>query len=185
MITLEKLIDVVSEELKINLRENSRRRDVIVARAIYYQLAFKDLRISSSTQVGKALGKDHATVLHGIKTVIPMLDMYYPRVAESYRLLKRQFDVRSKNMTIEDKYYDLLIKYNKLLDIYGNDIQEHKRDLNSVSQESRLRLVSYTDWKKQGTDTVYKERKGQIIKEQLKARVTRNMLLGNVQQAKR
>lgn len=183
MITLEKLIDVVGEELKINLRENSRRRDVVVARAVYYQLAFKDLRLATLTRIGKSLGKDHATVLHGIKTVIPMLDMYYPRVAEKYRLLRWQFDFQSKNMTIEDKYYDLLIKYNKLLDIYGNDIQEHKRDINPVPQESSIRFATHTEWKNKGVDSVDKKRKRQESKESIKARASRNLLFRNVQQA--
>ena len=183
MITLEKLIDVVGDELKINLRKNTRTREVIVARAVYYQLAMKDLKIGSSVKVGKAIGKDHATVLHSIKNIIPKLHIYYPKVHESYMLLKKKFDVQDEKATFEDKYYNILIKYNKLLDIYGNDIQKHKRDINPVPQESSIRLATHTEWKNKGVDSVDKKRKRQESKESIKARASRNLLFRNVQQA--
>jgi hypothetical protein len=183
MMTLDKLIDIVGRETGVNLRANTRKTDVVVARAIYYQLAHKDLRLASSSTIGESLGKDHATVLHGIKTHIPMLQTYFPSYYDNYLVLKQKLNVPSKKMTIKEKYYDMLIKYNKLLEIYGNDIQKHKRDIDSVSQESRICFVTYPEWKKQRIDKLYTERKRQDFKKRIEAEPSSDMLLGNLQQA--
>jgi hypothetical protein len=184
MITLEKLIGIVSSELGVDLTKNNRTREVIVARAVYYQLAMKDLKLGSSILVGKSVNKDHATVLHALKSIIPMLHVYYPDVHEKYMVLKKKFDVRDDNKSFEDKYYNILIKYNKLLDIYGNDIQKHKGDIDPVPQKSSIRFATYSEWKKQGTDSVDTKGKRQESKESFKARASRNMLFRNIQQEK-
>ena len=52
----------------------SRKREVVVARHIFMYLMRKRKENFSLASIGAHLGKDHATVLHGNKTVSNMLD---------------------------------------------------------------------------------------------------------------
>lgn len=50
------------------LRSKSRKREIVENRQIYFKRA-KDLTACSLASIGALVGKDHATVLHGIKVV--------------------------------------------------------------------------------------------------------------------
>jgi len=67
---LKEIRRVIEKQVGHPLDLNSRKRDVILARALYYKVARDffngDSRFSLSA-IGKELGKDHATVLHSIK----------------------------------------------------------------------------------------------------------------------
>ena len=52
----------------------SRKREVVVARHIFMYLMRKRKENFSLASIGAHLGKDHATVLHGNKTVTNMID---------------------------------------------------------------------------------------------------------------
>ena len=58
--------NAVNTAFNRQIQEESRRRDVVYSRAIYYKLA-KDYSGKSLAKIGKAVNKDHATVIHGLK----------------------------------------------------------------------------------------------------------------------
>ena len=73
MIELDELIDYVNDNLNIDIRQNTRKREVIDARAFYYELA-RRLTNYSLDKIGKPLGKNHATVSHSLKNVVMYLN---------------------------------------------------------------------------------------------------------------
>lgn len=69
---LETLQKVIEARLKIDLRKNTRKQEYIFARALFYALAYDGKRFTYST-IGKYMGKDHATIIHSIKNVLPQV----------------------------------------------------------------------------------------------------------------
>lgn len=73
MIELDELIDYVNETLDLDIRENTRKREVVEARAFYYELARK-LTNYSLDKIGNSLDKHHSTVLYSLKNVVMYLN---------------------------------------------------------------------------------------------------------------
>ena len=83
----------------------SREREMVYMRSIYYKLC-KDFTFESLTKIGKAVNKDHATVIHGLKKRKKKLPTYpivirkkYQKVSRNkvmffYCLISRYFDER-------------------------------------------------------------------------------------------
>ena len=59
--------DLVESHLGVNISCRSRKREVVYGRAIYYQLA-RDFTPHPLALIGGEINKDHASVLHGLKT---------------------------------------------------------------------------------------------------------------------
>ncbi len=95
-ITLERIMDVVSEEFGI-LREHivgkSRKREVVLARQTVMHFA-KLLTHQSLKSIGAYFaGRDHSTVIHALRTIEGYMDtdpQFNARVDRIERLLKRQ-----------------------------------------------------------------------------------------------
>ena len=59
---------IVTQQVGIDISLKTRRRNYSDARAMYYSMCKKYATDDSSlTSIGKTVGKDHATVLHGLK----------------------------------------------------------------------------------------------------------------------
>jgi len=85
--TLKLLKKLIEERLDLKLMEHTRRADYVYARALFYGLAYNTQCYSLST-IGKYLGKDHATVLHSIKNVLPQVLKveYYIKIYNELRV---------------------------------------------------------------------------------------------------
>lgn len=70
-INLEGILSEVSGKANIpveTLKMKTRKREIVEARQIYFKRAKRETSFSLAS-IGALVGKDHATVLHGIKTV--------------------------------------------------------------------------------------------------------------------
>ena len=67
---LRLLARVIEDRLGVDLKNNSRHISFVYARALFYSLAYSTKSYSYSS-IGKYVGRDHATVLHGINNVLP------------------------------------------------------------------------------------------------------------------
>lgn len=70
-VNLNGILFDISQKSRIpieTLKAKTRKREVVEARQIYFKRA-KELTTSSLASIGELVGRDHATVLHGIKTV--------------------------------------------------------------------------------------------------------------------
>ena len=60
-------------ELGVDIDIESRAREIVYARAIYYKLC-REFTKQPLSAIGREVGKDHATVLHACKTVNNLMD---------------------------------------------------------------------------------------------------------------
>ena len=66
---------VVREVTRTDVRSQSRHRPNVEARAIYFHLC-KQFTSLSLYEIGKTMGKDHATVIHGVKRCLEWSELY-------------------------------------------------------------------------------------------------------------
>ena len=66
--TLEYFKSVVNNVCGLNINDNTRQRDYIYARTMYYGLARK-YTFYSLKVIGESVGRDHATVLHALRNL--------------------------------------------------------------------------------------------------------------------
>jgi hypothetical protein len=80
---LSKIKSFVEHETGINdISENKRTRNLVNARAIYCQIAFK-LTHYTLDEIGRVVNYHHSTVLHS-KKVFDTFDLYEPKCLEIY-----------------------------------------------------------------------------------------------------
>jgi len=60
--------ELVEEYFNVKINKNTRRREYVEARAIYYNILRENFRYSL-TQIGETMNKDHATVLYAINKI--------------------------------------------------------------------------------------------------------------------
>lgn len=77
-IMYNKIIDLVNKKTGLDIRKRSRKQDYVFSRCIYYDIAYNHLKLGTLYEVGKQLGLDHATVIHSLKNILPILDNYAP-----------------------------------------------------------------------------------------------------------
>ena len=80
--TIEAIILNVNEELNINVRDKSRVRLYVFARAVVYDILRKHLKMSL-VDISKVFNNNHATVLHSLNQ-LPYTIKYDPELQHSY-----------------------------------------------------------------------------------------------------
>lgn len=127
--------------LGIDLSFRSRKRSNVYARAVYFKLCKEYTRLSL-TDIGASVNVDHATVIHGINNVFPIVMQYDGHLQDLYedyrysnnhdaesifenysRLLKENIELRNKIKDVKDSE-SLLDR--RFIDLY-NDIPKGKK----------------------------------------------------------
>jgi FtsZ-binding cell division protein ZapB len=103
----KQLKKAIKEVTGIDINENSRKREIIEARAIYYKLIRLIDKKKSLKSIGQTVGKDHATVLHSLNNY-DMFEKFNP----SLRLYTRE--VLARLDYTSDTNYDDKIKDKKI-----------------------------------------------------------------------
>lgn len=82
----------IQDFFKIDINQKTRKREVVEARFMYYELCRKNRM--SLAQIGRFVGKDHATVLHGTKRfeILCEVDIDFKK---NFQALKSIVDFRS------------------------------------------------------------------------------------------
>lgn len=73
MDTLKTIYKYVNNQLNIDIKEDTRKRKYSEGRALFYGLS-KSLTKETLGTIGNYLGRDHTTVIHGIKNILPIID---------------------------------------------------------------------------------------------------------------
>jgi hypothetical protein len=121
--------DLVDKELGLDISRNTRKQDYVFARVIYYKLA-RDYTSYSLSTIGSLLGKDHATVLHGVR-----LFESFNQVPNAYRKQLEAFEkINSKLDTMDLKNEESIVT--RLLR-EKNDIIERLSEQNNKYNELR------------------------------------------------
>jgi hypothetical protein len=106
---IEKVKEIINEELGVNIDKNVRKRNYVEARALYYTILKNSTNLTLS-QIGNIVNKNHATVLHGIKNLQDWMDQNaYLQHAYNNVLDKidKDFQEYTGTKDIKRKYADL------------------------------------------------------------------------------
>lgn len=93
---LEGIKNYVERIFKVNLLKETRKREVVYSRALYYKLC-REHSDKSLEEIGKLLNKDHSTVLHGLNNTFPTIYRY----EEAYRDAYLEFNVANDIFTAD------------------------------------------------------------------------------------
>jgi hypothetical protein len=104
----KRIQQLVTQYTKTEIATNSRKREHVYARAIYFKLC-KDLTQLTLKEIGQTLNKTHATVIHSINNIFPAIKLYDKKLYNVYAEL-----TNNDEMPIEQRYMHLKEKYNKL-----------------------------------------------------------------------
>jgi hypothetical protein len=101
-VQLETIKDYIEANIKVSLKKKTRARDMCYARAVYYKLA-KRYTVQSLSSIGKLVGRDHATVLHGLKLFDEAV-MY----SEPLKIVYDSFSINVENKNLEEADSNML-----------------------------------------------------------------------------
>tara|TARA_R100001463_G_scaffold71708_4_gene125529 strand:- start:1892 stop:2293 length:402 start_codon:yes stop_codon:yes gene_type:complete len=122
---IEEIRILVERELELDLSHPSRLRARVYARAVYFKLC-RQHTFESLNDIGASVGRDHATVLHGIKIFDDVIIEYEMNLYEVYdklnKLISKCNKTRERDIKPEkyyrDKYAGLLVEHRTLLNEY-------------------------------------------------------------------
>ena len=77
----EKIIEIIKQELGLDVTQESRKREIIEARSLYFYVIKQLYPKRPLTKIGSALGKDHTTVIHALKN-FAMYQEYNPKIEQ-------------------------------------------------------------------------------------------------------
>tara|TARA_R100000329_G_scaffold104015_1_gene85403 strand:- start:16231 stop:16680 length:450 start_codon:yes stop_codon:yes gene_type:complete len=124
---IKKIRKEVEEATSQDLSVKSRNRQLVYARAIYFKLC-KEKTTFTLQRIADTLEVNHATVLHAINNVFPVIQREEPLLYEIYNKIKSEDDVNY----LKENYYALRNEYEKLLKLKTYD--EHE-ELVSIVRE--------------------------------------------------
>ncbi len=130
---MKKIQLIIEEETGLELNSPIRDRQHVYARTIYFKLC-RERTHKTLKQIGESINKNHATVIHALKNVFPMLMQYEPTFEKTYSKIKSDEDLQP----IELRYEKLQSKYDLLYDLLKDQIDtlpnKAKKLINSEAQ---------------------------------------------------
>ncbi len=127
------LLNIIEQYLDVNLLDPSRKQRIISGRMIYYKLLREQHH--GYTAIAESLNKNHATVIHAIKT----FDDLYPldkELRQSYEIIKEIFYDIEGNHPLTFTTRPELIE--KLI-----DLEKRNKSLFLLSEELKNSLKNY------------------------------------------
>lgn len=123
---LEYLVKKVNKHFECDIKTNTRERDIVMARGAFFWLA-KHVSKKSVKKIGEAVGRDHTSVVYGLKNFNDWLrfDEFFKADFESLKIA-----VLSEFKTEKLTPQSMLYKYNCLVienDILKKEIKKLKR----------------------------------------------------------
>lgn len=93
---LEIILNEVNEFFNIDIRKQTRKREYVYARFVFYKLAKELNPFCSSVMIGRFLGKNHATVLYGNKQLENIIEYN-----QDLKLINSYYTLLSRLKTIK------------------------------------------------------------------------------------
>ena len=129
---LEILADLVESETGFNIRKRNKKREVTYARALYCKLA-REIREDGDqynySKIGRAIKRDHATVLHNINVIFPfaikeykykyLYDCMQVLINEDYN----EDDLEERKNTIKDLQDAIKVRDEKIIELKRDNIR--------------------------------------------------------------
>ncbi len=113
----EKIKELILNELGLDVNKESRKREIIEARSLYFYLLKRLYPKMSLAAIGESMNKNHATVVHALKN-FPMYENYNTKILDCKNLILHLLGGEvEQEMTEEDKFkkklHDLEQELNK------------------------------------------------------------------------
>lgn len=140
-IDLKFIQDAIERNTGLELTKNTRQRDYVFSRIIYYKLA-REYTTLSLKKIGAPMKKNHATVLHALKS-FNLIQMYEPALYEIYVKFKERYPVelfinKNSNIEFQESESERLFSINQDLtnkvDMYREEIAKLNAKLIDLSQ---------------------------------------------------
>jgi len=114
--TIPTIKELVEKHFRQNIDTESRERNLIYMRAIYYKLCHENTR-HSLHKIGNYVNRNHATVINGIRTFDDVLLTQEPFYwVESYNAL---------DLIVKDRLRDVDTRVETLRELYTESIKEN------------------------------------------------------------
>jgi len=123
----EMIKEIVDNYFELDLKRNTRKRNYVEARAVFYKLCREFTKLSLE-QIGQQVNKDHASVLHGIKSLNNWIEQDN-RIKNNLRILRgkvRNFENEKDNVIELDE--SIVLKYVQLKE----QIKEQEEIINDL-----------------------------------------------------
>ena len=139
---------IVENYFEISISRNTRKRQYVEARAIYFKLCREFTQLSLE-QIGKSVNRDHASVLHGVKSINTWVQVD-KRMNNNMRILKNKIVnyQKEKDETVELNE-SIVLKYIQLKEQVKwqeEMIQKLNTDLNEITIKHDKREKFYTKY---------------------------------------
>ncbi len=131
---INKIRKEVEEATMQDLSSRRRQRELVYARAIYFKLC-KEKTTSTLKRIADTLGLNHATVLHAINNVFPLIKKDEPYLYEIYSRIKNSDDlkyIKENYNALRKEHESLINKYEKLIQL--KTVDEHEEIVDIVRQ---------------------------------------------------
>ena len=144
----ETIKEIVESYFELSISRNTRKRQYVEARAIYFKLCREFTQLSLE-QIGKSVKRDHASVLHGVKSINTWVQVD-KRMNNNMRILKNKiinYQVE-KDKTVELNE-SIVLKYIQLKEQVKwqeEMIQKLNTDLNEITIKHDKREKFYTKY---------------------------------------
>lgn len=130
---LSQIRELVESEFKIDISQVTRIREVVYVRNLYYKLA-RDYTSFGYSDIGKEINKNHATVIHGVKTMEEVVLIYDSKFIKAYskisKILNKLTNDPKKYLQPDsyyrEKYKELMFEHRKLINIFRDVDKELK-----------------------------------------------------------
>jgi hypothetical protein len=128
--------EIVDNYFELNLKRNTRKRQYVEARAIFYKLCREFTKLSLE-EIGKQVDRDHASVLHGIRSLNNWIE-YDNRIKNNLRIL------RNKVRNFEDEK-DTVIELDESIVLKYVQLKEQVKEQEEIINDLRKALADITE----------------------------------------
>ena len=132
-ISLADIKHFVENELEVNISINTRKREYVYARAIFFKLC-KEFSHQTLSRIGEFVGRDHASVIYGLY-VFDVIVLHNDSILNSYTKIRNKIFKETEDGLKKynrENYYK--IKYEQLLEEHQE--LQIKYDLNYETQNT-------------------------------------------------
>lgn len=121
------LIEIINGVYDVDIRCKSRKRNIIDARTVFYHLLYNEGY--SLTNIGRAINKNHATVINGLKlfNIILNTDIQFNT---NYNVCKSHFKVAFNKTFPPGRYTEKSIE-----DLLIEQVNKLKEERNALKKE--------------------------------------------------
>lgn len=121
--TVDDVIKLVNHKTNIDIRDKKRDTIHVFARCVYYDIAYNILKLGGSSVIAKAVNRDHASLLHSLKNVLPDMASYYPQMNEVREEILIELDLEEMDkLNLREKISRLTIINRNLLERINNEV---------------------------------------------------------------